>query len=177
MCAGRRRERLFSNSEIFRKGDLTSWKPLSLFVQLPVFWRLSLWPSSSAAERSLRNLNLDQKRRLVTVVNETRGTLLGDRIEVADTSLSRFLGLIPKRGLNAGEGLWIRPSSGVHTFGMKFAIDVIGLDKNRQVIKLWQNLVPYRISSISGRLRSVVELSAGRIAECKVELGDVLQFE
>jgi len=115
--------------------------------------------------------------RVVKVVNETRGTVIGDRVEVAETSLTRMVGLLGRRGLNAGEGLWIRPSSGVHTFGMKFAIDVIGLDKNRQVIKLWQNLVPYRISSISGRLRSVVELSAGRIAECKVELGDVLQFE
>ena len=115
--------------------------------------------------------------RVVKVVNETRGTVIGDRVEVAETSLTRMVGLLGRRGLNAGEGLWIRPSSGVHTIGMRFAIDVIGLNKNREVIKLWRNLVPYRISSVSGRLRSVVELSAGRIAECKVELGDILQME
>ena len=120
-------------------------------------------------------MNSDRQKRLVTVANLTRGTLLGDRIEIADTSLSRFLGLIPKRGLNAGEGLWIKPSSGVHTFFMRFPIDVIGLDKNMRVIKLWRTLVPYRITSVSLQLRSVIELSSGRIAECGVQLGDVLR--
>jgi uncharacterized membrane protein (UPF0127 family) len=60
---------------------------------------------------------------------------------------------------------------------MKFSIDVIGLDKDRRVIKLWQNLAPWRITSVHGKLRSVVELPAGRIAECKVELGDTLLIE
>ena len=114
--------------------------------------------------------------RVVKVVNETRGTLVGDRVEVAETSLRRMKGLLGRTGLDAGAGLWIKPSSGVHTVAMKFAIDVIGLDKERRVIKLWQNLVPYRITSVSSKLRSVVELPAGRIAECSVQLGDVLSI-
>jgi len=115
--------------------------------------------------------------RVVKVVDETRGTVIGDRVEVAEGSITRMVGLLGRTGISAGGGLWIKPSSGVHTIGMKFSIDVIGLDKNRRVIKLWQDLVPYRITSVSGKLRSVVELSAGRIAECQVQLGDVLNID
>jgi uncharacterized protein len=113
---------------------------------------------------------------LVHVVDETRGTVIGDRVTVADTSMTRLFGLLPKSGLNAGEGLWIRPSSGVHTFFMRFTIDVIGLDKEMRVIKLWSDLSPFRITSVSMKLRSVVELPAGKIRECKVELGDKLSM-
>jgi uncharacterized membrane protein (UPF0127 family) len=115
--------------------------------------------------------------RVVKVVDETRSTVIASQVEVADTSFRRMKGLLGRKGLDAGRGLWIKPSSGVHTIAMKFTIDVIGLDGDRRVIKLWENLVPYRITSVSSRLRSVVELPAGRIAECKVKMGDLLQME
>ena len=114
--------------------------------------------------------------REVEIVDQTRGTMIGDRIAVAETSLARMVGLLGKDRLDAGRGLWIRPSSGVHTIGMKFAIDVIGLDRNLKVVRLWERLVPQRITSVSLRLRSVVELPPGRIAECGVALGDTLRI-
>lgn len=115
--------------------------------------------------------------RVAKVVNLTRGTVIGDRIEVADNSSTRGKGLLGRAGLDAGAGLWIKPCSGVHMFGMKFPIDVIGLNANREVIKLWPNLKPWRMSPISLRLRSVIEVAAGRIAECQVQLGDLLQID
>jgi uncharacterized protein len=114
--------------------------------------------------------------RVVTVTDTTRGTVIGDRVEVADTSLSRMVGLLGRRGLNAGGGLWIMPSSGVHTLGMMFSIDVIGLDKELRVVKLWPRLVPFRVTSVSLKVRSVVELEAGRIEACQVQLGDLLRI-
>ena len=114
---------------------------------------------------------------ILQVINQTRDTMVGDRIKVADTSLSRVMGLLGKRGLAKGEGLWIRPSSGVHTVGMRFPIDVIGLDKDQRVIKLWKGLQPYRMTSVSVALRSVIELPPGRITECQIQVGDVLQFK
>ncbi len=110
------------------------------------------------------------------VINQTRGTTVGDQITVADTSVSRMVGLLGKPGLDAGRGLWITPSSGVHTLGMRFPIDVIGLDKNLKVVKLWPRLVPWRLTSVSLRLRSVIELPPGRIDECEVQVGDALSF-
>ena len=110
--------------------------------------------------------------REVTIRNVTRGSVIGDRIRIADTSLTRLFGLLSRSRLDAGEGLWIQPSSGVHTVFMRFPIDVIGLDRQRKVIKLWPNLVPYRVTSIQTKVHSVIELPAGQIAATGTELGD-----
>ena len=114
--------------------------------------------------------------RLVSVINTDRTVVIGDRIEVAETSLTRMVGLLGRTTLESGRGLWIRPSSGVHTLFMRLSIDVIGLDKNLNVIKLWPDLVPWRLTSVSTRLRSVVELPAGTIHACGVQLGDHLEI-
>lgn len=111
----------------------------------------------------------------VTVINKTRDSVIGNKIRVADTSFSRLFGLLGKRGLNAGEGLWIRPSSGVHTFAMMFPIDVIGLDKNLNVVKVWKKLRPYRITSVSLKVCSVIELPADQIEACQIRPGDCLE--
>ena len=112
--------------------------------------------------------------RSVRVVNRTRNTTVGDKIELADTSLTRLWGLLGRSGLGAGGGLWIAPSSGVHTMGMKFPIDVVGLDRNRRVVKLWHSLVPYRVTSVSLKTSSVIELAAGEILRAGIEVGDEL---
>jgi uncharacterized membrane protein (UPF0127 family) len=112
--------------------------------------------------------------RVVSVTNTTGGPLIGDRVHIASTSKTRMVGLLGKQGIDAGEGLWIKPSSGVHTIGMKFTIDVVGLDKNNKVIKLWKELVPWRLTSVHWTMKSVLELPAGRIDECNIHLGDTL---
>jgi uncharacterized membrane protein (UPF0127 family) len=106
------------------------------------------------------------------VVDTTADTTVGESVQLADTSLTRMFGLLGRRGLDAGAGLWIRPSSGVHTVGMSFPIDVIGLNRQLQVVKLWRNLVPFRITSVSLKIHSVIELPAGTIAASQVRLGD-----
>ena len=108
--------------------------------------------------------------------HQPAGQLVGERIAVADQSLTRLLGLVGRRGLAAGEGLWIRPSSGIHTFGMRFAIDVLGLDAKLRVVKLWPVVKPWRVSSIELRVKSVVELSAGEIARLGISVGDCLEI-
>jgi uncharacterized membrane protein (UPF0127 family) len=113
---------------------------------------------------------------MLRVTNTTRGNTVGESIELADTSLKRMVGLLGRRGLDAGAGLWIRPSSGVHTVGMAFAIDVVGLDRDLKVIKLWRSLVPFRLTSVSLKLRSVLELPSGTIAQSEMQLGDQLQI-
>jgi uncharacterized protein len=106
----------------------------------------------------------------------TRDTLLADRAEIADTSAKRRTGLLKHTGLAPGEGLWIAPCEGVHTFGMKFAIDVIFLNRKRKVLKIRPNMVRGRMS-LSLRAHSVLELPAGRLAEMGTVAGDQLEFE
>jgi uncharacterized protein len=108
--------------------------------------------------------------------DRTRGTTIGTQITIADTALTRLVGLLGRRQLDAGCGLLIRPSSGVHTFGMLFPIDVVALSKDLQVLKLWHRLAPFRVTSISLNVDSMLELPAGQINDCGIKVGDQLAF-
>ena len=109
-------------------------------------------------------------------MNTTRSCIVGDAVELADTSLKRMFGLLGRRGLNPGGGLWIKPSSGVHTYFMAFTIDVVGLDGDLRVIKLWRCLAPWRLTSVSFKMRSVLELPCGVISQTRMEVGDQLHI-
>ena len=110
----------------------------------------------------------------VTVLNTTRNTVLGDRIGVAETSVSRMVGLLGKRGLEPGTGLLIIPSQAIHTVAMKFPIDVVFIDRNWKVIHLRPEMIPYRLTGIHWRARCVLELPTGVIAETSTAIGDEL---
>ncbi|HEY0757653.1 MAG TPA: DUF192 domain-containing protein [Acidisarcina sp.] len=112
--------------------------------------------------------------RRIAITNLTRSVPVGSGIGVAETSWSRVIGLLGRPALACGDGILIRPSSGVHTFGMRFAIDVVGLDGDLRVVKLWPGLVPWRVTAISFRVRSVLELALGEIAARDLHLGDRL---
>ncbi len=96
------------------------------------------------------------------VTNETRGHVLADRADVADTSAKRRTGLLKHTGLEPGEGLWIVPCEGVHTFAMKFTIDVLFLSKKRKVLKIRPDMKKRRIA-VSFLAHSVLELPAGTL--------------
>lgn len=108
--------------------------------------------------------------------NESRGTGLGDAVQVADTSAKRNVGLLKHKGLKAGEGLWIVPSQSVHTFFMKFAIDLVYLDKRRRVRKVRHAVRPWRVSGCLWA-HSVLELPAGSVAQTGTQPGDQLSIE
>ena len=106
----------------------------------------------------------------------TRATTVGTRITIADTSFTRLVGLLGKRRLDSGCGLLIRPSSGIHTFGMLFSIDVVALSKSLRVLKLWHRLAPFRVTSINPKTHSILELPAGQLSNCQMQVGDQLEF-
>lgn len=113
---------------------------------------------------------------LVGVVNVTRNTELGDRIRIAQTSLSRMFGLLGRNHISPGEGLLIHPSQGVHTIGMRFPIDVVFLDLHLHVIRLCRSMQPFRVTTIRWKARSVLELPDGTIARTSTQLGDELRI-
>jgi hypothetical protein len=110
------------------------------------------------------------------ILNSTRQTEIGGSVEIADTGARRSKGLLGRTGLGPGEGLWIVPCEAVHTFGMKFAIDLMYIDRNRRVVKVRRAVRPGRISAAI-RAHSVVELPPGAIASSKTERGDLLELE
>jgi uncharacterized membrane protein (UPF0127 family) len=110
------------------------------------------------------------------VQNLSNQELLADRADIADTSARRRQGLLKHKGLDRGEGLWIVPCEGVHTFGMKFPIDVVFLNKKKQVVKVRPEMKWGRIS-LSLRAHSVLELPAGTVAQTGTKPGDQLNLE
>jgi len=112
----------------------------------------------------------------IKVINRDRGTVLAEAADVADTSAKRRTGLLKHSGLEPGEGLWIAPCESVHSFGMKFSIDVVYLDKGKKVKKVRKEMVPRRLSACLTAY-SVLELPVGVIEASRTEAGDQLEFE
>ncbi|MBL8229307.1 MAG: DUF192 domain-containing protein [Bryobacterales bacterium] len=110
------------------------------------------------------------------VRNTTRGTVLAEACLVANTSATRRTGLLKHQSLPPGEGLWIAPCEAVHTFGMKFAIDVLYLNKAKKVVKI-RAAMPKSRMSFCLTAHSVLELPSGMAGQTATEVGDQLEFE
>jgi hypothetical protein len=112
----------------------------------------------------------------VTVRNQTRNTVLATAAEVADTSAKRRTGLLKHTRLDPGDGLWIQPCESVHTFFMKFAIDLVYLDRKLKVRKVRHAVPPWRMSACL-TAHSILELPAGTAKQTGTEPGDDLVIE
>jgi uncharacterized membrane protein (UPF0127 family) len=110
------------------------------------------------------------------VRNQTRGTVLADRADIADNAAARNRGLLKRTGLEVGEGLWIVPCEGVHTIGMKFPIDVVFLNRKKKVVKIRRAMPKWRIA-VCLRGHSVLELPAGMCETAQTVAGDQLELE
>src|SRR5580704_10564073 len=89
--------------------------------------------------------------RALYVYNKTRETFVATSATVADGYFSRLVGLLgrTKRWAHLGAGLWIVPSRGVHTIGMLFPIDLVFLNKEKEVVHMEEVVRPSRISRVS----------------------------
>ena len=109
-------------------------------------------------------------------MNSTRGTVLGECVRVADTSVTRMVGLLGERELGAGDGLLIVPSQGIHTWGMRFPIDVVVLDDDWNTIAVRRAMRPFRMTRIFLKAAAVLELPAGTVDSTSTAVGDVIEF-
>jgi uncharacterized membrane protein (UPF0127 family) len=95
---------------------------------------------------------------------------------MADTSSKRRTGLLKHERLEPGEGLWIVPCESVHTFFMRFPIDLVYLDKKRKVRKVRKAVPAWRLSACLSA-HSILELPAGTIEATGTQTGDILEIE
>ncbi len=116
------------------------------------------------------------QKKSVRAVNMNRGTTLGESIRVADSGLTRILGLLGERGLPDGDGLLIVPSQGVHTWGMRFPIDVAVLDNDWKVMAMRDCMGPFRMTRLFWRAAAVLELPAGLLRRTETAVGDEIKF-
>jgi uncharacterized membrane protein (UPF0127 family) len=106
------------------------------------------------------------------VLNSTKGNVVAEDVSVAHSFWSRFCGLMLRKGLADNQALLIEPSGSIHTAFMRFPIDAVFLDREKTVVKVAENVRPYRISFSSGH--SVLEMVAGCARKAGVERGDRL---
>jgi uncharacterized protein len=109
------------------------------------------------------------------IQNLTRHTEVASCAEIADTPSTRNKGLLGRTGLPAGGGLWIVPCSSVHTFFMKFPIDLIYINRRKRVKKVRSGVAPWRLSACLSA-HSILELPAGTIHSTQTQRGDQLEF-
>src|SRR5436189_5966101 len=109
-------------------------------------------------------------------VKRPDGTLACERCVVADTAPARMRGLLGRDGLEDGEGLLIRPTNSVHMFFMRFAIDVVFVDRELAVRKIVERLRPWRMAGCRGA-RAALELPAGAASRYGIPVGEQLSLE
>lgn len=109
------------------------------------------------------------------VMNRERNTVLADAVEAAWCSEDRRRGLLGRTQFGSGRGLWISPCEAIHTFGMRFPIDAVFLDRQFRVRKIRTNLAPRRIA-LCWPAHSVLELPAGTVCASQTQVGDQLRF-
>ncbi|HEV3201943.1 MAG TPA: DUF192 domain-containing protein [Bryobacteraceae bacterium] len=112
----------------------------------------------------------------ILVRNQTRNTVLAESADMADTSAKRRTGLLKHERLNPGDGLWIVPCESVHTFFMKFPIDLVYLDKQTKVRKVRHRVPAWRLS-VCLSAHSILELPAGTLEQTGTRVGDELTIE
>lgn len=110
------------------------------------------------------------------VINLTKKTWLATKVRKADNFLTRLVGLLKRTHLGPEEALWLMPSKGIHTIGMKFPIDVVFLNREFYVLGLISGMHPYRVSGVHMRGYSVIELPNGTIRKSRTEIGDQLEI-
>jgi len=108
----------------------------------------------------------------LTLRRESDGRVVCERCAVASSMLTRMRGLLGRSELPADQGLLIRTWS-IHMFFMRFAIDAVFLDRERRVVRVVEQLRPWKMASCRGA-REVVELAAGEVARRGIAVGDRL---
>lgn len=112
----------------------------------------------------------------ITIENMSKKNILVKEVLLADSFYYRLKGLMGKKELKENEGLCLKPCKSVHTFFMKFNIDVLFVDNNDVVCGIVENLRPWQVSSYYRTSRYVIELKAGAIEKYKIELGDKINI-
>ncbi|MCA1032214.1 DUF192 domain-containing protein [Bacillus timonensis] len=109
-------------------------------------------------------------------VVEGKEQTISYRISRADTFGKRLRGLMFRKKPLHEEGLWILPCNSIHMCFMQFSIDVVFLDQNKRIVKLVENLKPWRMIPPVRNAQSVIELPIGAIQKYSFQVGESIKL-
>jgi len=101
--------------------------------------------------------------------------LIVSELMFADNFFSKLFGLIFKN-LNKNQGFVIENCNSIHTFWMRYKIDLVFLNKNNEVVKLYENFKQFRVTPLIKNAVKVIELPAGTIKNNFLQVGDILKI-
>lgn len=110
------------------------------------------------------------------IINKRTGEVISEEARVADSFFKRFLGLMSRESMSDEEALVFYGTNSIHTCFMRFAIDVVLLDNQMRVCKIYHALVPWRVGG-SLKAKTVIEFPAHRLSQKNVKLGDTILIE
>lgn len=110
------------------------------------------------------------------IINKNNNKLLASKVIIADTFITRFKGLMLKKNLEEDAAMLIHPCNSVHTFFMKFPLDIIFISKEYEVIYVMENMLPGKTSSFIRKSMGVLELPSGTIEKTNTKKGDFLNI-
>jgi uncharacterized protein len=106
-------------------------------------------------------------------VHERTGHVLAEELEMPGTFMGRGIGLMFRRTLEPGSGMWIAPCNGIHMMFMRFPIDAVFLDRKERVKKVYRKLPPWwGVVWLEWGAHSVLELSPGSTTDIDLRRGD-----
>jgi hypothetical protein len=111
------------------------------------------------------------------IINTSKNVTLADNVVLAQTAVSRLKGLLFYKEFKKGEALIIRPCNSIHTFFMRFPIDVIFVGANDKIVKIHQGIKPFKVTPIYFKSDFVIELPAGILEATGTTASDILLVE
>jgi uncharacterized protein len=110
------------------------------------------------------------------LINKTNNTVISENVMVANTFFKRLKGLMFTSELPEHNALHIVPCKEIHTFNMKYSIDVLYLDKNNNILAIDEDMKPGKIGKRIINAVSVLELPSGKVRKLEVKIGQTVTF-
>lgn len=114
-----------------------------------------------------------KNKKLIKLISKENEVVL-ENVVIADSFFSRLKGLMGKNTIKDDEGLLIRPCNSIHTFFMKFNLDIAFIDKNFIVLEIYRDLAPNKLSKIYKKSKFVIESKTGSLY--KLKKGEQIQI-
>ena len=161
-----------------RRGDRSVYHHLAAEEQGAQIKRQFRKPEFPRGEAGLVRWQAPDGAKLFCIYNQTREKFVATDARIADGYFSRLVGLLgtTARWAQPGKGLWIVPSHGVHTIGMLYSLDLVFLDRNLVVVDVEEHVRPFRVSKVSFKTTSILELPVHTVYRTDTRAGDQLEI-
>ncbi len=114
-------------------------------------------------------------KNLVTITHVETRKIVARKVVMATSILSRMRGLMFRNEIEKDEGIILEPCNSIHTFFMKFPIDVVFINKKNKIIKIYKSLPPWRLTPIVWGSKKVLEVASNQFPS-EIKIGDTMEF-